>query len=198
MHVVDLRQTYQLKVTLQNTKPPIWRRVLVENALPLSELHVILQLAMGWTDSHLHQFVVGDRLIGDPDPEFGPDVEDEIDVRIRDVLREKGDALIYQYDFGDGWEHLIELQKVIPFDPDMPLPICTAGRLACPPEDVGGPWGYQDFLKAIADPRHPEHEDHLEWVGGEFDPEAFDRGEVNALLETYRLFDDDEEGDEFI
>ncbi len=208
MRFVDLRQTYQLKVTLQNIKPPVWRRVLVENALPLSELHVILQIAMGWTDSHLHQFRLGDRTIGEPDPELGPDLEDELDVRIRDVLKETRDTIVYEYDFGDGWQHEVALQKVSPFDPDTPLPICTAGRGACPPEDVGGPWGYQEFLKALADPQHPEHEDYLEWVGGGFDPEAFNRGEVNMLMETYRLFDeddmddyddeDDEEGDEFV
>ena len=198
MRTVDLRQTYQLKVTLQNTKPPIWRRVLVENAQPLSELHVILQLAMGWTDSHLHQFRVGDRLIGEPDPELEPGMEDEIDVRIRDVLKEIGDLIVYEYDFGDGWQHEVALQKVMPFDPDMNLPICTAGRMACPPENVGGPWGYLEFLEAIADPQHPEHENYLEWVDGAFDPRDFDRGEVNALLETYRELDDDEEGDEFI
>jgi len=200
MRVVDLRQTYQLKVTLRYIKPPIWRRVLVENSVPLSDLHVILQIAMGWTDSHLHQFRVGDRTIGEPDPDFGPDLEDELDVRLRDVLREKGDAFVYEYDFGDGWVHQVELQKVMPFDPDMPLPLCTAGRMACPPENVGGPPGYSEFLKAIGDPQHPDHDDTLEWVGGGFDPQAFDRGEVNVLLDTYRILgvDDEEEGDEFL
>ncbi len=173
---------YQLKVTLKGSKPPIWRRLLVRSSMTLPQLHNVLQMAMGWDNYHLHQFIAGGQFYGEPDPDFDMDVIDERRVKLDRLLQSEKDSIVYEYDFGDGWEHKVELEKILPFDPKATLPICTKGKRACPPEDVGGVWGYEEFLLAIKDPNHPEHESYLDWVGGEFDPEYFNMDEVNALL----------------
>lgn len=179
----DLRKTYQLKISLRGAKPPIWRRMLIASSVPLPRFHEALQILMGWTDYHLHQFVVGGQYYGTPDPDFGFDeVLDERRYRLSQILDLEKDSIIYEYDFGDGWEHKITLEKILPFDPKAQLPLCVKGKGACPPEDVGGIWGYANFLEALANPAHEEHEDLKEWVGGEFDPDAFDVDEVNAML----------------
>jgi len=176
---------YQLKVTLKGSKPPIWRRLSVPSSMPLAKLHDVLQMAMGWTDSHLHQFVADGRCYGQPDPDLDFEVLDERHVRLDRLLKKEKDSMTYEYDFGDGWEHNIELEKVFPFDPQTTLPRCIKGNRACPPEDVGGIWGYQEFLRAIRDANHPEHEEYLEWVGGAFDPDYFTVDAVNELLSEY-------------
>jgi tetratricopeptide (TPR) repeat protein len=177
---------YQLKVTLKGFRPPIWRRLLVPADTRLAKLHDVVQIAMGWTDSHLHQFEAGRRSIGVPDPNGWQQVEDERKVRLADVAPGEKARLRYQYDFGDSWEHEILVEKVLPTETGARYPLCTAGRRACPPEDVGGVWGYADFLDAIADPAHERHEELLEWIGGEFDPEAFDLAAINADLRRLR------------
>lgn len=178
------KHIYQIKVALQGAKPPIWRRLLIEGSVKLSRFHEVLQIVMGWTDSHLHQFQAGGRTFGVPDPDWGLDeVEDERRFRLDQVLMREKDWLIYDYDFGDGWSHKVTLEKILPFDPKVRLPVCAKAKRACPPEDVGGIWGYAHFLEAIADPKHEEHDELLEWVGGDFDPEAYDLDEVNAILE---------------
>jgi len=174
--------TYQIKVTLADSKPPIWRRLLVPSTITLAKLHDILQIAMDWTNSHLHQFIAKNQSYGVPDPEFSDDMKNEARVKLSEVLKKEKDAMVYEYDFGDSWYHKIILEKVLPYDPNVSLPRCTAGKRACPPEDCGGVWGYAGFLEAISDPKHPEHEEMLEWVGGEFDPEHFDIAEVNSLF----------------
>ena len=185
MATKSLQQIYQIKVTLNGSKPPIWRRLLVPSSITLSKLHDVLQIAMGWTDSHLHQFVAGGRFYGQPDPDFDFDVINEKSVRLDRLLKKEKDSITYEYDFGDGWEHKIQLEKALPFDPNLTLPTCIKGKRACPPEDVGGIWGYQEFLQAIHDPSHPEHEEYLEWLGEKFDPEYFKVDEVNELLAKY-------------
>ncbi len=177
---------YQIKVTLRGTSPPVWRRLIVPADTRLSKLHQILQVAMGWTDSHLHQFEVGRRVIGVPSPDDWRPVEDERKVKLSEVATAARSRFRYQYDFGDSWEHDILVEKVLPPDPAVPAPACIGGRRACPPEDVGGVWGYGTFLEAIQDPSHPEHEERLEWIGDGFDPEAFDPAEVNAALRRLR------------
>jgi len=172
----------QLKVTLDDVAPPIWRRFLVDGDDDLARLHEVLQVVMGWTDSHLHMFVAKGRSYGEPDPDFDDDVIPENGVRIDTLLRRKGDALRYEYDFGDGWEHEVLLEDVLDEAADQTAPRCLAGARACPPEDVGGVPGYEDFLAAHADADHPEHGDMVLWAGEGFDPEGFDVGEVNALL----------------
>lgn len=180
--VEALRQIYQVKVTLKGIRPAVWRRILVPSTITLPQLHMVLQAAMGWSDTHLHQFVANDRNYGVPDPDFDGSVTDERRVRLNQIMREEKDSLTYQYDFGDGWEHDVVLEKVLPFDGKTSLPFCSAGKRACPPEDVGGPMGYRNFLRALEDSEHPEHESFRAWIGNEFDAEHFDRRAVNVAF----------------
>jgi hypothetical protein len=171
---------YQIKVTLKGSKPPIWRRILVRSDVTLAELHDVLQAVMSWWDYHLHQFIVGETYFGVPHPDYMMDMLDESEVRLNQIADE-GARFVYEYDFGDSWEHVLEVEKVLPPDPDRRVPVCVKGRRATPPEDVGGVWGYEMYLEAIQDPDHPEHDMYLEWRG-EFDPEAFDLEEINEEL----------------
>lgn len=173
---------YRLKVTLRGSRPPIWRRFLVPSAISLKRLHDALQAVMGWTDSHLHQFEAGGVRYGTSDPEYGLRRVSEARTTLDQVLRHPKDRLVYEYDFGDSWEHSVVLEAVLPPEPQAVYPVIEAGRRACPPEDVGGIPGYEGFLEAIADPDHPEHRDLLEWIGGDFDPEGFSVGEANLAI----------------
>ena len=177
---------YQVKVTLKGSKPPIWRRILVASDTRLGKLHRILQDVMGWTDSHLHQFIVGQTYYGVPDPDFDMDVRSERTVPLNRVLQEPKDKIIYEYDFGDSWEHELLLEKVLAADPTIRYPVCVTGKRACPPEDCGGIWGYVELLEALASPDHPEHASMIEWAGDDFDPEAFDLEDVNSMLRRTR------------
>ncbi len=175
---------YQIKVTLEGSKPPIWRRLLVRSDITLGDLHTIIQAAMGWWDYHLHQFTVGGTYFGVPDPDYDSymEMQDEEEVTLGQVAPRGGFKFHYEYDFGDGWIHQVLVEKVLPPEPSQSYPVCIKGQRACPPEDVGGMWGYYDFLEALQDPEHEEHESYLEWIGGDFDPEAFDLDEVNETL----------------
>lgn len=177
---------YQIKVTLEDSKPPIWRRILVRSDIALGELHDILQAVMGWADYHLHQFIVGRTYYGVPHPDYGFDIRDEKRVKLNQIVTGEKFKFRYEYDFGDGWLHNLLVEKVLPPEPGQQYPVCVKGKRACPPEDVGGVWGYDDFLEAIRNPDHPEHEDYLVWVGGEFDPEEFALDEVNEVLRGLR------------
>ena len=172
---------YQLKVTLRHTHPPVWRRIEVPGDIKLGKLHDVIQIAMGWTDSHMHAFRLGMVQYGTPAREFPDMFRNERNVRL-DQLVGKRDKLIYEYDFGDGWEHELKIEKVVPAEPAAHYPRCTAGKSACPPDDCGGPWGYEHLIEALRDPKHEEHEEMTEWIGDEFDPEAFDLDEVNQGL----------------
>ncbi|TAK54567.1 MAG: plasmid pRiA4b ORF-3 family protein [Gammaproteobacteria bacterium] len=165
---------YRLKVSLRGVRPPIWRRFLVPAGITLRRLHDCLQEVMGWTQSHLHQFEAGGVIYGTPDLEFGVATISESRARLDQLLRRPKDRLTYEYDFGDSWEHDVVLESILPPAPAARYPIVEDGKRACPPEDCGGPYGYLRFLEIIADPRHPEHEEMLEWAGGDFDPEAFE------------------------
>lgn len=178
----SLRSIYQLKVTLNYIRPPVWRRFLIASTDNLTDLHIVLQIVMGWTGSHLHEFVKDGERYGIPDEDFPSDVHDESKFRIEQVLKQEKAKMRYTYDFGDGWDHDVVLEKILPFETQTKLPTCLKGSRACPPEDVGGSPGYEMFLEAIADPDHPEHDDILEWLGEPFDPEQFDLAEVNHLL----------------
>ena len=177
---------YQLKVTLKDSKPPIWRRILVRGDISLAKLHQILQIAMGWEDSHLHQFIVDGTSYGEPDPEYRDEMKSERRVKLNQVAPHEKDRFTYEYDFGDSWEHQIVVEKILAPDPGAHYPVCVAGKRACPPEDCGGVWGYGSLLEAISDPANPEHEEMLEWVGEDFDPEAFDLEEINEGLNRIR------------
>ncbi len=178
----DNSPVFQLKVTLRDSKPPIWRRIQVRGSTTLGRLHDILQVVMGWTDSHLHQFIVRDQYYGVPDPDWSFEVKSEQRVKLEQIVAAVKDRFVYEYDFGDSWQHEIVVEKVLEPEPGMKYPLCLTGKRACPPEDVGGIWSYDDFLKAIRDPDHPEHETLTEWVGEPFDPGAFDVEAVNGEL----------------
>lgn len=179
---------YQIKITLKDSRPPIWRRVLVRSDSTLAQLHRIIQAVMGWADYHLHQFIAEGKYYGVPDPYYGDlmDMADERRVRLNQIVRGEKFRFRYEYDFGDSWLHTLLVEKILPPELGQRYPVCVGGRRACPPEDVGGIWGYYEFLEAIQNPDHPEHEDYLEWIGGEFDPEEFNLDEVNAALRALR------------
>lgn len=174
---------YRLRVTLLDVRPPVWRELLLPGDLTLRDLHEVLQIAIGWTDSHLHFFEQGSRKWSNPDDELDADgdmaVDDEGEITLRKLCSTKKVGVRYEYDFGDGWEHELRFE---PANVPVRVPSCTAGARACPPEDVGGPYGYVEFLAAIADPKHEEYDELIEWVGGSFDPEAFDLTQVNKDL----------------
>lgn len=183
-----LIKTFQLKITLTGSKPPIWRRFLIKDSVTLSKLHVAIQIIMGWSDSHLHQFIAGSFIYGVPDEvsDFF-EIRDESKVRLGQLLKKEKDSLAYEYDFGDSWNHKITLEKILPFDPNAALPLCIKAKGACPPEDIGGIWGYYNFLEVLSDPKHPEHEEYIDWLGddGTFDPDVYDIDDVNSQLSRY-------------
>ena len=175
---------FQIKVTLEGSKPPIWRRLLVRSDITLGDLHRIVQAAFGWWDYHLHQFIVGGIYYGEPHPDYLDymDMHDEQDVTLDRIAAGEGFKFRYEYDFGDSWLHQVLVEKILPPEPGQVYPVCVKGRRACSPEDVGGIWGYHFFLEAIADPEHEAHDEYLAWAGDEFDPAAFDLEEANQAL----------------
>jgi len=177
---------YQLKITLHDSRPPIWRRVLVPGKFSLYKLHRVFQTVMGWTDSHLHQFIIDRQYFSIPSPDDWEPVIDERRYDLNRIFSGEKKRFLYEYDFGDSWEHLIVVEKILTPERGVKYPLCTEGKRACPPEDVGGVFGYADFLDAIRDPRHKEHESYLEWIGGDFDPEYFDSNEINRELRRIR------------
>lgn len=180
---------YRFKVSIKDIRPPVWRRIEVPAEVTLAGLHDVLQTAVGWTDSHLHQFDIGGTLFGRPDPDdrdWGLSVRDERRVRLRDVVGVRVKRFRYEYDFGDGWEHQIAVEGILAAEPGVDYPRCTAGRRACPPEDCGGPWGYVELLAAVGDPDHSEHREMREWLHEGFDPDVFDLDSVNASLAPRR------------
>lgn len=177
---------YQLKVTLKRIKPPIWRRVQVPGNITLYRLHKILQVVMGWYNYHLYQFVIDGTYYSDPDDEGLIEVKNARRRKLKDVVGQEKKRFIYEYDFGDGWEHEIIVEKILSPDPGKRYPVCLNGRRACPPEDCGGPWGYADLLEILADPGHPQYEEMRAWAGEDFDPEKFDLEFVNKALKTVR------------
>ena len=177
------KEIYQIRVTLLRTAPPIWRRLLVSSDITLAELHDLLQLAMGWTNSHMHEFQFRGQCYGSTDPEGGlAEGIDERKVRLNQLLVRVGAKIVYTYDFGDSWEHAVVLEKCLLVDPNMNYPACTAGRGACPPEDCGGVGGFYNLLEALQNPRHPEYQELLEWVGGDYNPEKFSIEAINRIL----------------
>jgi|SRR5580704_3023197 hypothetical protein len=175
----------QLRVTLKQITPTIWRRLLVPGSVRLSKLHLMLQAAMGWTDSHLHDFRIGDTVYGTQIDDYPDDEMNENDVTVVEVLREQR-RFVYQYDFGDSWEHEIVVEARWSSPVGLKFGVCLDGQNACPPEDCGGCPGYADFVEAVADPNHEDHERCLRWVGGSFDPTAFDLAAANAALQRVR------------
>ena len=176
-------QVYQLKVTLQEIEPPIWRRFQVVGSATLADLHLVLQGVMGWENYHLYQFVIGKRRYGVPDPER-PDIRDSAGVELSQVAPQRGSTLRYDYDFGDGWEHGLLVEEIAPRAVGKQYPRCVLGARACPPEDCGGTGGYAELLEVIGDPGHERHHELMEWIGGPFDAERFDLDAVNDALQA--------------
>ncbi len=173
---------YQLKVTLAHSKPPIWRRILVTSDTTLSELHQIIQDAMGWDDEHLHMFVIDDEYYSESDPSSMFESTNEKTVELSQVISGEGNKFSYEYDFGDSWEHKILVEKILTPDPDVHYPVCIKGKRACPPEDCGGISRYHYILDVLEDLDDPEYEDITECFGGGLDPKYFDLDDINVRL----------------
>jgi len=179
---------YHLEVVLNRVKPQVWRHLQVPGGANLGWLHAVLQVALGWTNSHLHQFRADDQIITDPafeleEFEGSPPILDERKVTLMQVVPREGDGVFYEYDFGDSWEHRVTAVKILaPDAASAKAALCLDGARACPPEDCGGVHGYADLLKIIRNPRHKEHKNMFEWLGGPFDPEAFDLNKINTFL----------------
>lgn len=178
----------QLKVTLLGSKPPIWRRIEVEMATPLPILSHILLRTMGWDGGHLFQYRVGKTFYGEPVGDDFVDMRDENDYKLADILPKEKAKAIFEYDFGDSWEHELVVEKILEPEAGVKYPRCIDGKMACPPEDSGGVWGYAELVKALKDPEHPEHETYVEWLdlesGEDFDPTDFSIAEVNKRLKA--------------
>jgi hypothetical protein len=173
----------QLRITLEGVRPPVWRRLLLPSDCTFWELHVAIQDSMGWLDRHLHEFLLpaagGEVVrIGIPDDESPGEVLPGWLVAVGERLIESGQHLSYLYDFGDDWSHDVVLEDIVPRPEGESFPRCVDGQRACPPEDCGGPPGYAELLAVLADPDHEERETYLDWLGGDFDSEAFDPSEV--------------------
>lgn len=183
---------YQIKVSLTGTKPSIWRRLLISPETTFQDLHRIIQIAMGWQWSHLHQFQAADgTLLGDPEEDFDGMMNfvDEARVPVASVLMREDQALKYEYDFGDSWEHEVTLEKILRSGKAETLPRCIKAVGQCPPEDVGGLPGFYEFLGAMKDTAHPDHLAVREWCGGWFDPDLVDLEQINRdLVEREALF----------
>ncbi len=178
------RRLVQLRIELQHLKPAIWRRLLVPETITLDQLHQVLQIAMGWTDSHLHEFEIGHTRYGIRDPDWPdtPPTVPEQRVTLAQAIAPGVKQFTYVYDFGDDWHHKVRVEAILDNELNVPAPVCTEGANHCPPEDVGGPPGYIEFLQAINDPSHKEHAEMLEWAGDDFDPTAFDIDTINTRL----------------
>lgn len=189
------RHTLRLEVQLLDVHPVVWRRIQVRADVTFWALHVALQNAMGWTDSHLYDFELPKADGGEPVWIGMPDLEGDDDREIRADFDERLDAWIhcqgerffYNYDYGDGWRHELVVEAIEPAAPRTRYPLCLAGERACPPEDVGGPGGYENFLEALGDPGHPQHDQYRRWTGGSFDPERFDSSKVRFESPARRL-----------
>ena len=180
---------YQIKVTLRESKPLIWRRVQVPGNITLHKLHMILQSVMGWTNSHLYRFDIAGTQYSIPDP-----VEDDFSElhfvdsrrsRLSKVVSLEKAGFTYEYDFGDSWNHEILVEKMLPPEPGVQYPVCLAGKRACPPEDCGGIYGYYECLEALKNPDDPDYADRLEWIG-DYDPDDFDPHRVNRVFARWR------------
>lgn len=178
------RPIYQLKVTLKGVSPRVWRRVLVSGNRSMKTLHQILQVTMGWSNSHLHLFEFADRVVY-TDLAFELEFEhhDESSTKLRKLAKTPGFRFKYEYDFGDSWEHLIEVEDILA-DPGRE-PRCVAGKGACPPEDVGGVPGYSEFRAALADANHERHDELKRWVDETWEP-TFDLERTNARLRAFK------------
>lgn len=184
-----MEKIYQLKIELADSDPKIWRRIQVSTEMSFSDLHDIIQLSMGWEDDHLYEFEVKKVRVFDFQEAFddgeNPAERDSMDTFLDDLLNKVNTKFTYIYDFGDHWEHTIQLEKIFPEEEGNTYPICLEGEGACPPEDCGGIWRYQDMVKIMADKDHPEYDDIADWMGEDWEPTPFNCEGVNVLLKNY-------------
>ncbi len=177
---------YQIKVTLKDSEPRIWRRFQVKGNTTLYKLHQILQVVMGWESDHLYEFVIGETHYGELEDDlgFGLEVKDAKRVKLSQVVAGEKTKFTYVYDFGDDWRHEVLIEKILPPEVGVHYPVCIKGKNACPPEDCGGIWGYYDVLEAVQNPNDKEHDELREWLGDDFVPEAFDLNKINRELKS--------------
>ncbi|MBN1848853.1 MAG: DUF1841 family protein [Deltaproteobacteria bacterium] len=203
------KNLYQFKVTLLGIRPPIWRRIQVPENYSFWDLHVAIQDAMGWSDYHLHAFAIQNpktgkkEEIGIPDDHWeGKRILPGWEQKIKRYFTLENNKALYSYDFSDDWQHEIKLEKIIPHKEGIRYPVCVTGKRACPPEDCGGIFGYEDLLEILSDPDHEEYEDTREWLGNDFNPDHFSVSEIvfddpdrrfeYAFHETEDLMEDDD------
>lgn len=189
MSKVKEAKVYQLKITLCHSKPPIWRQVQVKSNINLSKLHQVIQIVMDWTNSHLHQFTINNQNYSQPFPEW-QDMLDEKDFKLNQLVTKVGKQFTYTYDFGDGWDHTVLLEKILKPEPKQLYPVCLKGMRACPMEDSGGLWGYYHKLEVVKNPKHEEYEEIYEWMPPDWDTEIFDLVYVNQWLRKGKIPDD--------
>jgi hypothetical protein len=178
---------YEIKIELEGMEPEIWRKIQLPGIVKLHKLHEVIQIAMGWTNSHLHMFRKDNKEYMDPELDDEGYSINERRIKLEQMLTIPGDTFIYEYDFGDSWIHKISLVKILESDIPMKRAVCIGGKNACPPEDVGGIGGYAYFLDAIEDTEHEEHHEYLEWIGGKFDSRKFSLKECNKFLQMINL-----------
>lgn len=174
----------QLRISLEGVEPAIWRRLIVPSRFTLAQLHEIFQIAMGWSDAHLHAFSIGAHQYGTPDDDSPDDELDEEEFTLRAAIGDEH-RFGYEYDFGDGWQHQVVVEEeVITTPQELTSAVCLDGRRSCPPEDCGGAHRYVDLLQVISDPGHQEYDTTIEWVGNDFDPERFELAVTNIILQN--------------
>lgn len=173
-------QIFQLRIALEGTNPQVWRRLLVPGNFTLEALHSVFQLTMGWQMTHLYDFMIDCVRFSEPD-EFDDQPVRSVDTDLSSAFTD-AKSILYTYDFGDDWKHLVHVEEILARSDVFNYPICIGGEKACPPEDCGAFFGYEEFKKKIADPHHPEHEEVLQWVGGYFNPDGFDPNRINRDL----------------
>jgi len=181
--VVQIRTNnyFQLKITLNYIKPAIWRRFIIDSNIKLPDLHKVIQTVMGWTNSHLHQFINDDKFYSEPDEDSFTENIDYRKIKLSHILFKEKQSIIYEYDFGDGWEHEIVLEKILS-DHKYKYPICIDGERNCPPDDCGGPGGYENLLEIISNPKKKEYDEMIDWLGGDYDPDFINIEEINEML----------------
>lgn len=178
-------QILQFKITLTGSSPSIWRRFWIESDLTFYDLHHVVQLVMGWTNSHLYQFIYERHsAIGNPELLESDDVADDKDTFVEVIFDSAGAEVVYEYDFGDGWKHILELEKVLEKKPSQQYPFCLEGEQSCPPEDCGGIPGFYEMMKVLKNKKHPRHKETKEWIGGGYEAGVFDMKAVNNKLKN--------------
>jgi Plasmid pRiA4b ORF-3-like protein len=184
MAVRKTDQVYTLHIQLADIEPPIWRRIVVPGQITLFRLHQILQVVMGWTFSHMHQFIIDEVRYGEPDPEFDEQMKQDQRVQLRNVASKQGGRFLYEYDFGDSWRHEITVEHIEPITTETyDILQCFDGERACPPEDCGGVSGFERLYEALRDQHHPEHHELRIWAGKHYDPNLFSLQAVNSALD---------------